>query len=116
MVQLPSERHRPRRLGGAGRDGGADGDGGVDRDGGPDRDGRVVPGRVTGRVRWFNEAQGVGIVEIPSRGYAHLYYKDILGDGYRALDPGDRVSFWIEESERGPIVREIRREASLPRE
>jgi CspA family cold shock protein len=114
MVQLPSERHRSRRGGGI-RGGGTSGDG-TGGDGDPDRHGGPGPARVIGRVRWFNEAQGVGVVEIPSRGYAHIYYKDILAEGYRALDAGDLISFWIEETDRGPIVREIQREASLPRE
>ncbi len=90
MVQLPSPRHRrsERR---------------------PDR-------RQTGRVRWFDQIRGVGLAALPGRGYVHLYYKEIRDEGYRALDPGDLISFWIEETAAGPILRDVRREASLPRE
>ncbi len=90
MVQLPSQRHRKSAE---------------------------SPGpRTSGRVRWFDQIRGVGLVDVPGKGYAHVYYKDILGEGYRALDAGDEISFWIEESERGPILRDVRRESSLPRE
>ena len=91
MVQLPSDRHRPPST--------------------PD-DGI----RLRGRVRWFNQILGVGQVRVPGRGHLDLYYKDIRHEGYRALDAGDEVSFWIEETDRGPVVRDVWVERSLPRE
>ena len=53
---------------------------------------------------------------MPGRGHLDLYYKDIRHEGYRALDAGDEVTFWIEETDRGPVVRDVWVERSLPRE
>jgi cold shock CspA family protein len=71
---------------------------------------------MTGRVRWFDQNLGIGQVRVSGRGFARVHYKDIVAWGYRALDAGDIVSFWVEETPAGPVLREVICEVSLPRE
>jgi CspA family cold shock protein len=66
-------------------------------------------------VKWFDQIQGVGIVRVASRGEAHVYYKEILDPGYRALEAGDTISFWVDATDRGLVARDVRLVDSLPR-
>ena len=93
MSQPPSERHRLDPV----------------RD-----DGDVV--RVDARVRWFDAVRGVGEVRVPGIGHVHVYYKEVRRGGYRALDAGDVVSCWIEQTPQGPVARDVIVRGSLPRE
>lgn len=67
-------------------------------------------------MKWFDQIHGVGIVKVPGRGEAHVYYKEILDEGYRALEAGDTISFRVDATDRGLVARDVRHQASLPRE
>ncbi|WP_144561247.1 cold shock domain-containing protein [Bacillus mycoides] len=49
---------------------------------------------MQGKVKWFNNEKGFGFIEIE-------------GDGYKALEEGQEVSFDIVEGNRGPQAANV---------
>ena len=49
--------------------------------------------RRTGTVRWFNEDKGYGRVTADDGEVLFVHHAGIVGDGYRELAQGQRVSF-----------------------
>jgi cold shock protein len=63
-----------------------------------------------GTVRWFNNSKGYGfITPETSEEDVFVHYSSIEGEGFRALDAGDRVQFRVVEAAKGPEAREVRR-------
>ena len=57
-----------------------------------------------GVVKLFNEKKGYGFIEREDGPDVFVHYSGISGGGFRNLNEGDRVSFDIEEDERGPAA------------
>jgi CspA family cold shock protein len=55
-----------------------------------------------GTVKWFNNSKGYGFITTEDGGDVFVHYSSIQGDGFKSLDIGDRVTFEIEESSKGP--------------
>jgi len=70
---------------------------------------------ATGTVKWFNESKGFGFIT-PEDGGKDLFahFSGIVGDGFRTLNEGQRVSFTATQSEKGPrLLRSHRSESEL---
>ena len=50
---------------------------------------------MNGRVKWFNNLKGYGFIGRENGPDVLVHYSAIMGDGYRSLREGDRVSFDI---------------------
>ena len=55
-----------------------------------------------GVVKWFNDNKGYGFIQQDNGPDVFVHYTGINGNGFRSLDEGDRVSFEIEEGQKGP--------------
>lgn len=55
-----------------------------------------------GVVKWFNDNKGYGFIQQDNGPDVFVHYTGINGSGFRSLDEGDRVSFDIEEGQKGP--------------
>jgi cold shock protein len=64
--------------------------------------------RLTGRVKWFNEAKGFGFIT-PDGGQkdCFVHFSAISGSGFRTLNEGDRVEFDIVEGQKGPAAENV---------
>jgi len=63
--------------------------------------------KVTGTVKWFQSAKGFGFISAEDGNDYFVHHTSILGDGFRTLDEGAKVSFIIEESDRGPRAVDV---------
>ena len=54
-----------------------------------------------GTVKWFNDDKGYGFIEVEGGGKDAFVHVNGLAPGTRVAE-GDRVSFDLEESQKGP--------------
>ena len=64
---------------------------------------------MEGRVKWFNDKKGYGFIETDNEGDVFVHYSAIQGEGFRSLQEGDKVTFDIEQSPRGPQAVNVKR-------
>jgi CspA family cold shock protein len=58
-----------------------------------------------GVVKWFNANKGYGFIKREDGQDLFVHYSSIEMKGYKNLAEGDRVSFEIEETDRGPQAK-----------
>lgn len=56
---------------------------------------------VMGVVNWFDSEKGYGFITADSGESAFIHHRNIQMDGYRVLNEGDRVSFFLMPSAKG---------------
>ncbi len=59
---------------------------------------------ANGIVKWFNDSKGCGFIEQPSGKDVFVHFSAIKADGFKTLAEGDKVSFDIEQSDKGPAA------------
>lgn len=63
-----------------------------------------------GKVKWFDGRKGFGFIEKEDgSGDVFAHYQEIVGEGYRTLQEGDRVSFDVTQSPKGEKATKIER-------
>jgi len=64
--------------------------------------------RMTGTVKWFNDAKGFGFVT-PDGGEkdCFVHYSAIQGNGFKSLAEGDKVEFDIVQGQKGPAAENV---------
>lgn len=62
----------------------------------------------TGTVKWFNEQKGYGFIT-PDEGGKDLFvhHSNIVMNGYRKLDEGQRVNYEAAEGRKGPEATNV---------
>ena len=59
---------------------------------------------ANGTVKWFNDAKGYGFIEQEDGPDVFVHYTGITGSGFKSLNEGDRVTFEIEQGQKGPAA------------
>jgi CspA family cold shock protein len=62
---------------------------------------------ANGVVKWFSDKKGYGFIEQDEGGDIFVHYSAINAEGFRTLAEGDRVSFDVEEGDRGPAAKNV---------
>ena len=62
-----------------------------------------------GTVKWFNNKKGYGFINEAGGRDIFVHYSAIDADGFKTLAEGESVDFEIEESDRGPEARNVKR-------
>ena len=65
--------------------------------------------RVTGTVKWFNDAKGFGFLSQEGGKDVFVHHSAIEAEGFRSLSEGDKVEFTIEQGPKGPSAVNVRR-------
>lgn len=63
--------------------------------------------RITGQVKWFNNAKGYGFIEQPGDSDIFVHYSAIQGDGYKTLTQGQQVEFEVINGPKGPQAENV---------
>lgn len=65
--------------------------------------------RMTGTVKWFNDAKGFGFISREGGPDVFVHYSGIEGAGFRSLAEGDQVEFEIVQGEKGPQAANVKK-------
>jgi CspA family cold shock protein len=63
--------------------------------------------KLTGRVKWFNDAKGYGFIEQEGGRDIFVHYTAIEGEGFKSLSEGQKVEFEIIEGAKGPQATKV---------
>jgi len=63
---------------------------------------------ITGTVKWFDDAKGYGFIS-PEDGSKDVFvhHSAIQGSGFKSLAEGQRVSFEIQNGQKGPAAANV---------
>jgi CspA family cold shock protein len=56
---------------------------------------------VNGTVKWFNDSKGFGFLEQENGEDVFCHFSAIVGDGFKSLAEGDRVTFDVVKGPKG---------------
>lgn len=63
--------------------------------------------RETGEVKWFNVSKGFGFIIKDDGEEIFVHFRSIRGEGRRSLRDGQRVSFVVAQSDKGPQAEDV---------
>jgi CspA family cold shock protein len=63
--------------------------------------------RMTGTVKWFNDAKGFGFIEREGGEDVFVHFSSIRGDGFKSLSDGQQVEFVLGEGQKGPQALDV---------
>jgi CspA family cold shock protein len=61
----------------------------------------------TGIVKWFDANKGYGFITSDEGEDIFVHYTAISGTGYRSLEEGQRVTFEVIQSDKGPQAQQV---------
>ncbi|WP_111639148.1 cold-shock protein [Marinomonas shanghaiensis] len=64
--------------------------------------------RLTGKVKWFNDAKGVGFIKREEGSDVFVHYKSIACDGHKTLRKGQPVNFELSSTDFGVQALDVR--------
>jgi len=64
---------------------------------------------ATGTVKWFNDSKGYGFIVPDDGGEDHfVHHSNIVADGYRTLQEGQKVEFEPSDGKKGPEATNVK--------
>ena len=62
---------------------------------------------IEGTVKWFNDSKGFGFLSQEGGEDVFVHHSEIRGDGFKTLNEGDKVSFEVADSPKGPRAANV---------
>ena len=59
---------------------------------------------ANGIVKWFNNSKGYGFIEQEDGPDVFVHHSGINSSGFKSLNDGDRVTFDVEQGQKGPVA------------
>lgn len=66
---------------------------------------------ANGTVKWFNDKKGYGFINENEGRDIFVHFSAIDMPGFKTLSEGEIVMFEVEESDRGPEAKNVRKSA-----
>lgn len=63
-----------------------------------------------GTVKWFNDRKGYGFISRANGKDVFVHFSNIVQEGFKSLKEGDRVTFDVQETQRGLQAINVRKE------
>jgi len=63
---------------------------------------------ANGIVKWFSDKKGYGFIEQEDGQDVFVHYSGVTMDGFKTLAEGDRVTFDVEDGNRGPSAKNVK--------
>ncbi|MDJ0904564.1 MAG: cold-shock protein [Woeseiaceae bacterium] len=63
--------------------------------------------KVTGTVKWFNDAKGFGFIEQENGPDVFVHFSAINAEGFKTLAEGQKVEFKVTDGQKGPQAEEV---------
>ena len=60
-----------------------------------------------GIVKWFNDKKGYGFIKEEEGRDVFVHFSSIPMPGFKTLAEGEEVSFDVEDSDRGPVAKNV---------
>ncbi|RKY27466.1 MAG: cold-shock protein [Planctomycetota bacterium] len=65
---------------------------------------------AAGTVKWFDSKKGFGFIQEDDGDDIFVHYSNIAGDSFKTLNEGDRVTFEVEQGNKGPFAKNVQKE------
>ena len=65
--------------------------------------------RLTGRVKWYNDTKGTGLIRLDGGEDVTVRAASIQGPGFKSLEPGQTVECEIVRGPQGPEAERVTR-------
>ena len=62
---------------------------------------------ASGKVKWWNNKSGFGFISQDAGQDVFVHHTNILGQGFKSLNPGEEVTFEIVSTEKGPKAEKV---------
>ena len=62
---------------------------------------------ANGTVKWFNDSKGFGFIEQEDGSDVFVHFSEIKSDGFKSLSEGERVTFDVEQGQKGPSATNV---------
>ena len=63
--------------------------------------------RLTGNVKWFNDAKGYGFIQREDGQDVFVHYRAIRGEGHRSLAEGQQVEYTQVRGDKGLQAEDV---------
>lgn len=64
---------------------------------------------MNGTVKWFNDSKGYGFISREDGDDVFVHHSSIAGEGFKSLQEGDKVTFEIEQGDKGPSAVNVQK-------